>query len=474
MPRSLIATATAFLLLLTAAPLRLLQAQTAPGGGEALSFETLAALVEQNSLRLQSARGEEEAARLARDRLARHWLPRLYIDSRLYRTNDALASFGARLQERQVESADLSLPATPLEIYQNSANFLRPDTLNHPAPSSHGTAGAGIEWRFYEGGASDAAARAAQQQALARMLDRRQTALAEYAGAAIAYSELLSVDRENGGVLELRSASARILRGYQLGAASNPVGRAGLLALQAHDNRLQARLLEHEALRKSARESLAVAAGDLPSGWALRSENPMDFADRCFPQDIVEAEETPSLALQSALANADAARAQAEGSENVLRPQAGVFGEARYNAGARGAADSYQFGLYFKMNLYSPVESGLSAEARARADAAETRARDAARREAAQRRSYRESLVALRKGLLLIQENQRLLAQQSLTALRLYRDGAITALQLADAHSRRADVLFEQARVEREYVRLRAALYLLNGANISQRQESQP
>lgn len=435
-------------------------------GRQVIAFEDLAKLAEENSGRIRAAQGEARAAELSRDRLRLHWAPRIYVEGRAFRTNDSGIAFGSRLSERSVRTEDLSLPATPLELVQNPANILRPDTLNHPAPSNHGSGALGFEWMLYEGGAGQATARAAERSALAAQMQTRSLLLVEYAGLAIAYSDLIILERERREVAQLRTTARRLLGAYQLGGANNPVGRAGLLALRAYDNRLQARLVEQEALIARARNSIVAAAGDLSPGWQAASDDPLAFADRSLIVPEQGSDTPPSYMLQAVTAQADAAELGADAQDAVLRPRAGIFGEARYNAGDRGGSDNYIIGFFVRMNLYSPIETGASEETRTRANAARELARDAARREQATRESNRVALASIRQSLALVKESQRLLAEQGVTAQRLYRDGAISALQLAETQSRRADALFDQTRAEREYVRLRAAIFLINGADL--------
>jgi hypothetical protein len=58
----------------------------------------------------------------------------------------------------------------------------------------------------------------------------------------------------------------------------------------------------------------------------------------------------------------------------------------------------------------------------------------------------------------IIRESEELLSEQTRIALRLFQDGAIGALALAEALNRRADLILDRVRLESEWIQGRGSL----------------
>ena len=73
-----------------------------------------------------------------------------------------------------------------------------------------------------------------------------------------------------------------------------------------------------------------------------------------------------------------------------------------------------------------------------------------------------ESKITLEKNLVLLENTDGLLKEQTQNAMKLFRSGMLSALQLAEVINRRVDLIENKTKVESQYLDTYSRLYQLN------------
>ena len=435
---------------------------------DSISFESLWQRIEQNSDNLKASRLDADAARIGKDRMSRHWLPRVYTDIRGFQTNDPLTIFGSTLLQREASSSDFMTREKPTSLEglqalsQNPADlsvFMRPDTLNHPGVRSFGMGTIGIDLPLYEAGARDAAAEMYSKMAEALNYQALHTELDEYGLTASAYGQILSIDQERQSLLQIRQSLNLILARYQLGSADNPVGYSGLLGLRGLRNRIEAMLIQNEVKRKALNEYLAEMAGDLSAEWQPKRQTAKEFANEYLKYQTDN--DGPSFRTRYYQKMIETQEQKAVIDTAPLRPKVGLFAEGQAVTGDRSTGTNYKAGFYMQMMLVSPTDIQAGKQAEKEVEAAKLRAKDAAEKEALMVSKLTSAEAALDRSLDLLLQSKLLLEQQTATSLSLFQNGAINALQLAEVFARRADLVESLSKAETEYLQVRSGLVTL-------------
>lgn len=73
-----------------------------------------------------------------------------------------------------------------------------------------------------------------------------------------------------------------------------------------------------------------------------------------------------------------------------------------------------------------------------------------------------ESKSTLEKSLVLIEDSDKILKEQTSNAMRLFRSGMLNALQLAEVINRRVDLIENKDKIESQYLDVSTRIYQLN------------
>jgi hypothetical protein len=73
-----------------------------------------------------------------------------------------------------------------------------------------------------------------------------------------------------------------------------------------------------------------------------------------------------------------------------------------------------------------------------------------------------DSKSTLEKSLVLIEDSDKILKEQTSNAMRLFRSGMLNALQLAEVINRRVDLIENKYKIESQYLDVSTRIYQLN------------
>ncbi len=410
------------------------------------NFSELWSHIENNSPVLDAAEHTKQSATIQAQRSARHWFPRLYLEGQTYRTNDALLALGAQLGQRSVTAVDFA-----------PAQLNRPGTQNF----QHGVVG--LDWAFFEGGFKTALAQAAKEEHLAAQLRQRAEKRQQFADAAGRYGALLLSDEQLRLLKNVHDGLERIVKQYRVGLKSNPVGYSGLLGMQSVLNRIEALRLQQET-QQATNQALLQShffKSDFVGGvdWKIPQQSIADFVKQTLVYDDSKpGEKAP--AVQAAWHGAFASQKAIDAEKARFLPRAGLFAQGHLINGARDTNTSYAGGLYLQWDLFQAQNLGAVAQAHHTAQAMEALAIATERQVASSKAATQHAWQSINKTLSLLDESERLLSEQVSTALVLFKNGSIHALQLAEVFARRVDLITQRNDVLMQLIRTGTNLYL--------------
>lgn len=406
---------------------------------ETLSFPSLWRKVKEVSPAQEASRLKTQSLDAGVSRSENHWLPRLYVDAKTYRTNDPGSSFFGLLEQRKAEAGDFA-----------------PDVLNDPEARTYARGALGIDLGLYEGGSKTAQVEMLKHMVNAEKLRSSRVEVEQYGQAGFAYGTIASLRKQKVKLLALREKVSNLIKGYQLGQKSNPVGYSGLLGMKSLALRISG-LIEQLEAKESASYRALNEMGVKDQNWSPEDFDAGAFTSRFFPllPDLKEESSYESLAsLEGAKASSEASKME----KARYLPRIGAFAESYLFNGNRDTASGYTAGLYLQWNLFDPADFGKYKEAKLGALASEKMAQALMQEENAQREGMKASEKALRSNLLRLGESENLLSEQMDVSATLFKNGSIGALQFVEILNRRTDLIEQQTQAEMSLLKISSEL----------------
>lgn len=406
---------------------------------ETLTFPSVWQKIRAVSPAQQASRFKTQSLDARYSRTENHWLPRVYIDASTYQTNDPGSAFFGLLSQREVNSSDFS-----------------PAELNNPATQTFTRGALGIDWGLYEGGSKTAQVEMLKHLVVAEQLRSSQVEVEQYGQAGFAYGRIASLSKQKAKLLLLNDRVSKLVKGYQLGQKSNPVGYSGLLGMKSLAIRISG-LIEQLEADENASYRMLKEMGVKDENWSPENLDARAFTSRFFPssQSLKDESSNNTLAiLEDAKATTEASRAE----KARYLPRIGAFAESYLFNGSRDTASGYTAGLYLQWNLFDPADFGKYNEAKLGAHAAEKMAQAALQEENAERESLKASEKALLSNLLKLDESEKLLSEQMDVSAMLFKNGSIGALQFVEILNRRTDLIEQQTQAELSLLKVSSEL----------------
>jgi outer membrane protein TolC len=404
------------------------------------NFESLWAKMKTQSLHIKAQESEKEASDEGHSRAQRHWLPRAYLGSSMFETNDPTQIFFNNLGQRSVEQTDFML-----------------GNLNNPDREKFRFTTIGVDLPLYEGGF-----KASQVDMLSLMIKANQEELkakktSEYTELTKNYISYASIKKLLASLDDLKNKTEAIVNRYQVGDRSNLVGHSGLLGLKGVQNRILGLSALFHSLKNSNQdwfhEKLQVSLS------ANEVSELKTFLDEKY--QIVS-----SSGISTALL---AQKYKAQTLDEVISmerarflPRVGLFGQMNQYQGDRDTATAHAVGLYLQWDLFNPDSYGRVSQAKLKAISAENKIKAYEQDEKIGRQKLTSLKETLETNLKLLDESEKLLGEQTQNMMNLFKNGMINALQLAEVVNRRVDILENKQKLEAQYIDVRSELYKLN------------
>ena len=280
------------------------------------------------------------------------------------------------------------------------------------------------------------------------------------------YSEF---SRHYGGLLvsiknerllnELKDNLDKIISSYQVGSQSNPVGYSGLLGLKGVRNRIEGSLYELN-LKVLNSKSWINTKTEMAEDWTPDlSENLKDFL-------ITKLSSSNSSLYSSMLLAQELKVSSLENVKDMEKarhlPRVGLFAQTNIYSGDRDTANAQAYGIYLAWDIFNSDSYGRVGEATAKFRASEAKIEAGKKEEKIMRDQLLDSKSTLEKSLVLIEDSDKILKEQTSNAMRLFRSGMLNALQLAEVINRRVDLIENKYKIESQYLDVSTRIYQLN------------
>ncbi|MCL1973172.1 MAG: TolC family protein [Endomicrobia bacterium] len=417
---------------------------------EQLSFSYVWNQISAESPAQKSAEFQTQAASAAKDRAGRHWLPTVYMDAAGYGTNDPGSAFFGLLEQRSLKQSDFN-----------------PDSINHPGDNIYMRGALGIDMPLYEGGMRSTQVKIQEHALAAAENESSQIRLEEYSQAGLSFVSIAILAKQKKKLEDLNVEIEKFMKNYQLGQKSNPVGYSGLLGMKSLSNRISGFLSQYNAQMLSHYFMLR-EMGVNNNEWLPDISDAVQFAENYLMQETESSGSYRQASLQE-IAFAGAEAGKIEKAKSL--PRLGAFAESYVFNGDRDTANGYTAGLYLKWNIFDPSSYRTFEEAGLKAAAAKKSSEAYARQERAQRSGLQESVKALKDNIAIINESDKILLEQIEVMKTLFKNGAVSALQLIEVLNRRVDLIAQQNEAELAFVKSSAQAVTLEKFDIQKRIE---
>ncbi|MBI2522596.1 MAG: TolC family protein [Bdellovibrio sp.] len=396
----------------------------------------------QQSYLVQEARAEKESSSFALARVKRHWLPRVYLSGQILSSDDPGQVFYYNLGQRAIIQSDFV-----------------PSTLNNPDREFYQVGIIGVQLPLYEGGSKIAQVSMMESIFHARDLEMEARKSKEYAELSRQYGEILSYSYSMNNLTGLKDELQQVMSSYQVGAKSNPIGNSGLLGLKAVHNRIVG-LKTRFLIQIESQKNWISEKAQIDANWVPNLN--MDLSTYLEKGLHRETFNPQSNALSANFLEVDASGKMREVEKARFLPRIGLFAQNNLYNGARDFQNSQTFGINLTWDLFNYDSYGRVAEAQAKFSAAEAKVRAAKQDEVIARRNFSISKVMLEENLELLSDTEKLLQEQTRNAMKLFKSGALSALQLSEVINRRVDLIENISNTENKYLEVMSNLYLIH------------
>lgn len=402
---------------------------------QVVSFDRAWGKIRSDSPAIESSQLQVEALGESQKRAARHWLPRVYLDAKSYQTNDPGASFFGLLEQRSLQQSDFN-----------------PDLINHQDAHVYTRGALGLDLPLYEGGLKSAQADVYKYSFNAQSNATSQVELEQYSQAGMSYASIAVLEQQKAKLQTLQSEIIRMIKGYQLGSKSNPIGYSGLLGMKSLANRLAGLIDQYESMSR-AYYLILFEMGLKDPSWIPENMDSVAFVDQYFPATQIIDTQT-SYKAEASKESAFASLEMANMEKAQFLPRIGIFAESYVFKGDRATANGYNAGLYLQWNLFDSSSYGSLREAKLKAMSASKYSESIGQQERAERSAMLEKVKSLKANLALLNDSDNLLSEQTKMTATLFRNGSINALQIVEILSRRTDLIAQQSEARLDLIKV--------------------
>jgi hypothetical protein len=397
---------------------------------QTISFVNAWQKINGSSAAQEASRLQTESVIATEARVSRHWLPKVYVDAKSYQTNDPGNSFFGLLEQRSINQGDFN-----------------PDSINHPNSHLYTRGALGFDLTLYEGGMKTSQVDLFKHSVAAQKSTTSQIQMEQYSVVGLSYGSIAVLEQLKDRLETLNSEVMRMIKGYQLGSKSNPVGYSGLLGMKSLANRISGLINQYEAQGNSFRSALS-EMGLNAQQWTPEKIDSNTFVTRYFNVPFDASDMAASYRIDSARENVKISEEKANMEKAKFLPKVGAFLETFAFNGNRNTATGYSAGLYLQWNLFDPSVYGSLREAKLRSQSAEKYSEALIQQERSERAALQEAVRSLRQNIILLTDSHKLLLEQSKTTTRLFNNGSINALQIVEVLNRHIDLITQQGDAE--------------------------
>ncbi|NUM58334.1 MAG: TolC family protein [Bdellovibrionaceae bacterium] len=392
-----------------------------------------------NSSLIQASSLEVEASNLEKDRASRHWLPKVYLDIKTYKTNDPGMSFFGLLEQKALKNDDF-----------NS------QSINNPSASHFSRGSLGLDLALYEGNFKTTYSSMMTLQSQLKQTEKKQKTISLYSEVLKAYTQLGIFFLQDIKLAKLSKQIDTLLNSYQLGQKSNPIGYSGLLGLKSLSLKIKGLNVNNKTQIEALKVSL-YEIGFKEKNWKPNFDQLLPFLDKLDSLLInnPQSEASDSFTLQTMNIKKQMSETQSSLEKSRFLPRVGIFAETYTFLGDRDSASGYNTGIYLQWNLFRPEDYGVVKESRLKTLTAEKYYQTLKEQDQAEIKSKNLMITSLKENLELLNQSESLIEEQTRVSENLFKNGSINILQLLELLNRKIDLITLQMEVSQKLVQLK-------------------
>lgn len=395
-----------------------------------------------HSKEMESLRKEKEANVLASERGKLHWTPKISLMTQWSSSNDPGQVFINNLGQRAVTQLD----------------FI-PSSLNFPKRKEFLNGVLGVDLPLYEGGMKMNQSSMFSTLVKASEIELKAKKTNEFTELSRLFGSLIIHENNSEALKKLQDDLKRIISSYQVGSSSNPVGYSGLLGLKGVANRINGLMTTFNLQFQNSKKTISERS-ELSESWKpLQVKNIKSYINSYLTEDNTQILSSMLLAHEL---KASAMDSMAKMESARYLPKLGLFAQNHLYSGDRDVENSQSYGVYLMWEIFNNDSFNRYSEARAKALSAKAKIIGSKREENIMRSHLRESKVTLEKNLDLLFDSNNLLSEQAKNSMKLFKNGLMNALQLAEVINRRVDVIEQKNNAELQYLDVRSRLHQLS------------
>ncbi len=406
---------------------------------KARELDDLIQAANESSLAQKAANENVNAANIEKERSSKHWLPQVYLNGQSFLSSDPGAALFGKLAQREIQNSDFVA-----------------DSLNHPATSLYTKAVVGVNLPLYEGGQKFAINKAMTFMSEAKQLEAKAVQSEFTIEVVKNYFIGKNLNLEKSDLVKIKSTIDSIISRYQVGNKQNLLGYSGLLGLKSLQNRITALLDENAAKSKASEKALSELSGvkaelnyDSSSNFNSLLKEYLSFSENNY---------VASKKIQSYFENAKSAKEIIDAEKSRNLPRVGLFGEGYALNGERNLGKGFTAGVYLNWNLFSGNDYGADLEANHKSRAAQYFAEASLQKEKVEYNGLKDGLEAVNHSLVLLDDSEKYLEEQTKISHILFKNGLINALQYVEVLSRRVDLIKSKSMAQDELISIHSQL----------------
>lgn len=407
-----------------------------------IKFDDLWQNIKKNAGEIETSKRKNDQIKLELDRFKRHWVPNVSLGASHFETDDPTGVFFNNLGQASITQQD----------------FI-PSKLNSPKKHDFQKISLSLTLPLYEGGAKSKRVEMGQKLLDAQSLDLKAQEVMIYRELALKYGNILIHKKTNSDLNDLKTKVSSILNRYEQGSKSNLVGYSGLLGLKGVRNRILGMKSKTSAHLSNDANWIIVKA-NIDESWSPKSQGIEQFISVHLKSKSKKLPE--STYLKSKTSKVKAMEFIPQMQKARFLPQVGFFARKDYYNGDRDSNDTSSLGIYMGWSLFDNESYGRVSEARASLLSAKASIKSGISREIIARRSLNSADTSLKRNIQLMNSSKTLLNDQTLVALKLFKRGKLSALQLAEVLNRRVDLIDQTQKVLLEYLKVNAQIYQIS------------
>lgn len=407
---------------------------------DVIDFSKFYGLFLSHSKHFLSEQIQLENVQLQKQRAERHWYPRLMLDAKAFRTNDPGTILFSKLGERAISGEDMN-----------------PIVMNFPVWQNHEKTSLILDLPIYEGQIHRVQTSALEVAEESQEKKIKAVKVQELSRAMGYYGQLIILKNKEKELLPLVEIVESTIKRYAIGSQANPLGYSGLLGLKNLKNRLTGEMSMLQAQREALLASLESLTGLAPTWSPL--ENNVSALIQENVSELTKNQQLESFSVQAMSLYSQSLELAAEGEKSRFHPRIGAFfDQSFYNSQETHFANSQNMGVYLQWELFNAKNFDGYREKLLLAHTQKQKTLAMKIDQNNQMNEKIKAVAALKKQIQLAEQSLQLLEEQTSVTRRLFNNGLINALQLAEVYNRRVEVISIKSQMEENILKSQAEL----------------